>query len=484
MKNPSLALAGVILFVSHAGATPYDYAEWMSRMATASAAVSGDQPKGQLLAQAATNMERTGSAGENVQKSEVSASKEPGRIDLYPGEVKVLPMAKVDRVAIGNGSVVTATIVDDKQIVMLGEAAGRTTMHLWLQNGRQMRYEVHVAGTNVTEQAAVELRQILIHEPGIRMAVVNEKVVLSGEYSSAEGANKVKKVLDMYPNAVNMIKDRPAAFVVPKEQMVLMEVKVIEARKSAIDNLGIKWSSSTAGPTIANSMLFYSNSNRRPALEGDFGPATPARPFLSFVGMANQITSMINFLEGNGDSWTLAEPRVSTINGGKSKVRVGGEVPIPVTTGLGQVSVTYKEYGVILEIEPVVDGQGHIRSKITAEVSRPDPSTGSGSFMGFITNRTETDVSLTEGESLVISGLLHNSGGRNEEAVPGLGRIPALGRLFSNRDFINDRTEMLVVVTPRLHVPGSAAAKVLEDTALQQVQRIESVIQTRGGSSN
>ncbi|MDR2128326.1 MAG: pilus assembly protein N-terminal domain-containing protein [Burkholderiaceae bacterium] len=531
----------MLLLAAEAGATPYGYAQWLARVAAgpaagerpgkvqvlalaaprhmemqgrggglpgldmegvgASAAAAlplgaggGGRPEGAqtvVLAQAATNIERTGSAaaasGASAQRKSqlvLVASKDPEQIGLYPGEVKVLPIARVDRVAIGNGSVVTATIVDDKQIVLLGEAIGRTTMHLWLKNGRQMRYEVHVTGVNATEQAATELRQILVNETGIDVAVVNEKVVLSGEYSSAEGAEKVKRVLQMYPVAVNMIKDRPAAFVVPKEQMILMEVKVIEARKSAIDSLGIKWSGNTAGPTITTSALFYSNSKQRPnpAERYDMGAATPARPFLSFVGMASEITSMINFLESNGDSWTLAEPRVSTINGGKSKVRVGGEVPVPVTSGFGQVSVTYKEYGVILEIEPVVDSSGYIRSKITTEVSRPDPSTGAGDFTGFITNRTETDVSLTEGESLVISGLLHNSGGRSEEAVPGLGKVPVMGRLFSNRDFVNDRTEMLVIVTPRLHVPGSASAKALEDMALQQVQRIEGTIQKRVGN--
>jgi len=328
----------------------------------------------------------------------------------------------------------------------------------------------------VAELMAAELRQMLVHEPGIVVAAVNDKVRLSGDYASAEGAAKVKQLLQRYPQAVNLINERPAAVVVPREQMILMEVKVIEARKSALDNLGIAWSTNTAGPTVANSALFYSNSRARPELPGDFGPATLARPFLSFVGMANQITSMINFLEQNGDSWTLAEPRVSTVNGGKSKVRVGGEVPIPIATGLGQVAVSYKEYGVILEIEPLVDANGNIRSKITTEVSKPDGSTGTGDFIGFITNRTETDVSLSEGESLVISGLLLNNGSRADQNVPGLHKIPLFGGLFSNRNFTNERTEMLVIVTPKLYLPGTAAAKAQEDRALSEVIRIEQTI--------
>jgi pilus assembly protein CpaC len=454
-------------------ATPFGYAELINGLVDQ----RGDKQTGTkpltILAQGAANVERSGSPGAVVQKATVKAETGATSLSLYPGEVKVLPIARVDRVAIGNGSVVTATIVDEKQIVLLGETVGKTTMHLWLKNGRQQRFEVEVSGTNVAELAASELRGMLTREPGVVVTVINDKIMLSGEYSSSEGAAKVKQLVQRYPQAVNLINDRPVAIVVPKEKMILMEVKVIEARKSALDNLGISWSTQAAGPTVANSTLFYSNSRARPTLPDDFGPATLARPFLSFVGMANQITSMINFLEQNGDSWTLAEPRLSTVNGGKSKVRVGGEVPIPVTTGLGQVAVTYKEYGVILEIEPLVDANGNIRSKITTEVSKPDGSTGSGNFIGFITNRTETDVSLTEGESLVISGLLLNNGSRADQNVPGLHKIPLFGGLFSNRNFNNERTEMLVIVTPKLYVPGSAAAKAQEDRALNEVIRIE-----------
>src|SRR6266404_7139923 len=78
------------------------------------------------------------------------------------------------------------------------------------------------------------------------------------------------------------------------------------------------------------------------------------------------------FLENNGDSWTLAEPRVSCKSGGDAKFVVGGEIPIPVVSGLGQTSVIYKQYGVILEFHPVADDQGNVSSKIVAEVSQPD----------------------------------------------------------------------------------------------------------------
>ena len=394
-----------------------------------------------------------------------------------------MSIPNVERVAIGNGALLTATIVDDKQVVLLGESAGRTSMHLWLKNGTQRRFEVEVVPLNVAEKTASEWRALLGADAGIQVTVVNDKVVLSGDYTSAEQGKQIQKLTGEYPHVINFIKEKPMGIEVPKQRMVLMDVKIIEARKAAVDNLGIKWSADQVnGPQISNNFLLYSNSQRRPDLSeqaGGLGNPTPARPLLSFVGMANTITSMLNFLERNGDSWTLAEPRVSTVSGGKSKFQVGGEVPIPVSTGLGQVSVIYKDYGVILEIEPEVDSEGNIRSKIVAEVSRPDPSTGSGGFTGFITNRTDTEVNLVEGETLVISGLLLNNGSRNNEGVKGLQDVPVFGRLFSNREFLNDRTEMLVVVTPRIHLSGSLNAKAMESDALEKIEKMESVIEKR-----
>jgi pilus assembly protein CpaC len=480
----SAASVGALAGMGSAMAVPFGYGEFLLRSGSTQVGVTKDRGAGLTLAQATPNAENSGASVPNNSRTAATRPAPAAQsIELYPGEVKVLAIPNVERVAIGNGSLMTATIVDDKQIVLLGESEGRTSMHLWLKGGRQQRFEVKVAGINQAEKAANELRAILGVDASVRVNVVNDKVVLSGDYASNEHAGKVRLLAAQYPQVINLVNERPLGFEVPKQRMVLMDVKVIEARKAAVDNLGIKWSlDQIQGPQISNNFLFYSNSQRRPDLSaqaGGLGNATPARPLLSFVGMANQITSMLNFLERNGDSWTLAEPRVSTVSGGKSKVQVGGEVPIPVATGFGQVSVVYKNYGVILEIEPEVDVNGNIRSKIVTEVSRPDPSTGAGGFTGFITNRTDTEVNMVEGETLVISGLLLNNGGTNQEGVQGLQHVPVLGRLFSNREFINDRTEMLVIVTPRIHVPGSTTAKAMENSAQEKIDHIESVIEKR-----
>lgn len=403
--------------------------------------------------------------------------RQAGPLSLYNGQVLVLEQPNVARVAIGNGSLLSATVVADKQIVLLGEGAGTTTMYVWLRSGAQISYEVTVNGNNLSKTSR-ELNQLLGDYPGIRARAVGDRVVIDGAYADQEAQEKVDKIAKAYPQVLNLIRERPQELAVYPDQMVQLDVKVVEVRKQALDNIGVKWSNlGIAGPTFATSGYFYANSTFRGTAQGAFPTTNSARPFISYLGLATQITSVLNFLESNGDSLTLAEPRISTVSGGASKVQVGGEIPIPVSTGLGQISVVYKQYGVILEFKPVIDKAGNVRSTIVAEVSQPDRSNGTGEFVAFTTNRTETEVSLKQNETLVISGLLKNIRGRNKEGIPGIGNVPAVGRLFSTQELTSEQTEMLVIVTPRLHTPSANEAELLaQQSAYQRLNAVKEVI--------
>ncbi|MDR2851846.1 MAG: pilus assembly protein N-terminal domain-containing protein [Burkholderiaceae bacterium] len=417
----------------------------------------------------------SGTASTSSRKAAISLA-------LYAGEVRVVPEAGVVRVAIGNGGVISATVVENRQIVLLGEKAGTSSLHVWLRNGSQIHYEVTVSPDN-TAKIADELRQLLSFDSGITVKAVGSRVVLDGTYTDVSSEAKIKKIVAAYPKILNLVLARPGLQTVIPEPMVQLEVKVVQVRKQALDNIGVKWSNlGVAGPTFATSGLFYANSaSFRGVNQTEGYPiTTPAHPFISYLGLTTQIASVLNFLESNGDSWTLAEPRISSVSGGSAKVQVGGEIPIPVSSGLGQISVVYKSYGVILEFKPVIDKAGNVRSSIVAEVSEPDRSHGSGEFVAFTTTRTETEVSLKQNETLVISGLLKNTGARNAEGIPGIGRIPVIGRLFSTKEWTSDQTEMLVVVTPRLHVPSPDREQVLaKESANQHLNAIKSFVEQK-----
>jgi pilus assembly protein CpaC len=393
---------------------------------------------------------------------------------LKVGQVHILEFPNLMRIAIGNGKVMTATVVDEKQILVIAEANGSSSLHIWQKGGQQTRIEVTIAEDD--QSKLVGQLQFLFKEfKGITISPVGERIVIEGQYPDQNAAGKMEKIIEAYPQILNLVQTTPAEIVFEKPQMVTLDVKVLEIRKRALDNLGVSWATSASGPTFTTSGYLYSNT--APRATPGFPTPNPARPFLSYFGWASSITSMINFLETNQDLWLLAEPKISAVNGGKASFKVGGEIPIPVAQGNGAVAIVYKEYGVIIEFSPLVDSQGNIRASIKAEVSDIDSANSSlNNGAAFVKNETKTEVSMRENQTLVISGLIRNKGVRGTSSVPGLGKVPVLGRLFSNRDFTNEQTELVVVVTPKLQIVNSNESNAEAKEANDRIFSLKEVI--------
>jgi pilus assembly protein CpaC len=378
----------------------------------------------------------------------------PRAISLYPGEVRVLNMRGVTRVAIGSGKIASATIVEDRQIVLLGEGQGATSVHVWLRNGRDFDMTVTVtadAGGNTL--AAV--RNMLVGTK-VEAVQMGDRIVLTGNYDTDETVQRVALVKRAYPMLIDQIPARPLARKVYNEKLIRLDVKLVEVKKNALDNMGIKWAESMSGPTFATSGFFYANSQFRGTAQDGFPVTTGVKPWVSYFGIATQLTSMINLLEETGAGWVLAEPKLSAQSGGKANFIAGGELPIPVAGPFGQTQVVYKQYGVILNFEPIADDEGNVSSHVSAEVSDIDTAHSSAGMPAFTQHKTETDVTLRENETLVISGLLKNTGNKTLDQIPFLGDIPVLGELFRNRQFRNEQTELVVMVTPRIVRPVQA----------------------------
>ncbi len=377
-------------------------------------------------------------------------------LTLYHGEVQVLDLANVSRIAVGDGTVLKATVAEPGQIVLIGQSPGTTTLRVWVANSAQYNYEVRVRSDD-TARIVRDVQDLLASEPGLTVRQVDGHVLIQGDYSSPNTAAKIDAIQKIYPQVVSVSPvHKPAPTVQIIDRMIHMDVRVVEIRKNALDQLGVNWAGHMTGPTLGGSYA-----------TGKF----PGRlPNTGYFGIASNLTSMIDLLGQSGDSWTLAEPKVSCKSGGEAKFVVGGEIPIPVSAGLGTTSVVYKKYGIILEFKPIADDKGNVTSSIVAEVSEPDPTfsnVGNSGLIAFRQNRTETEVSLKENETLVISGLLRNNGSTAVNGIPGLKELPVLGSLFKSKEFQNERTELVVLVTPRAIDPqaelSTAAVKRSDD---------------------
>ncbi|QJE02318.1 type II and III secretion system protein [Massilia forsythiae] len=182
-----------------------------------------------------------------------------------------------------------------------------------------------------------------------------------------------------------------------------------------------------------------------------------------FLGLAATLSSRIKLGINDGDVRVLASPELTARSGGKARLQVGGEVPIQQVGALGAVNVSYKPYGIILEIEPQIDADDVITARISSELSQIDASVSTSSVPGFLTRNTSTEVSLKSGEAVALSGLVNSEMSSAVDRVPVLSRIPILGRLFRSDDFRSNKTELVVLLEPEIIAPGAGLAMQLRE---------------------
>jgi pilus assembly protein CpaC len=181
---------------------------------------------------------------------------------------------------------------------------------------------------------------------------------------------------------------------------------------------------------------------------------------LFFSGLPNfPFSAILTALESSGLAKLLAEPTLVALSGQEAKFLVGGEFPIPMSSGLGTVSVQWKKFGIILNFTPTVIADGALHLKLQTEVSDVDPSrsvtVGGFSIPGLTSRQSETTVRLADGQSFAIAGLLSDRVRSNVQKIPFLGDLPILGVLFRSVSYQRDESELLVVVTAHLARPVS-----------------------------
>jgi len=311
-------------------------------------------------------------------------------LDMFVGEIKVLGPVDVTRVAIGNGDIFTAEVLDDGQLLIIAEMAGSSSLRLWHADGHQSDFNIRVSATD--SQTRVRL-----------------------------------------------------------EKMVQMQVRMVEFRRSALQNLGVNWSDAITGPELAVSGNLATNPNIRPPSDTATTPSSEVANSLSaYFGIASNISSRINLLVANGHATTLAEPMLSTVNGGSASFLAGGEVPYPTIGANGQSSVEFKEYGIKLTISPIIDTLNQIRTTVDTEISQLDPAVSVQGTPGLLTRRIQTHVNVGSGETIVLSGLLSSESGKDVDKVPGIGRLPVIGRFFRSSASRNSVSELVVFLTPTI----------------------------------
>ena len=379
-------------------------------------------------------------------------------ITVYVGEIKILEVGAVDRVAVGKGSLISTTLLDNGQLLVLAEEEGETSVHLWYADGAESDLKVIVLMKD-HDRIVHELKVLLEDFRDIEIRKVGEKVFMTGSIDKSDEAI-LSTVKEAYKDVIDLTrKIEPSVqvqFQEAQNKMVYMDVKITEFNISKLQQLGIDWSDTIAGPQAA--LVYDAVENRvfRPTPDADLAPSLGGIPPeisgpLGYFGIMSEITSRIQLLESTGDALILAEPKLSSRSGGNAEFLAGGEIPIVTTGNLGSSNTEFKEFGIKLNISPLVDDENTIMAKVATEISAVDASNAVGGVPAFITRRTSTDVFMHDQETLVMSGLIDRDISENIEKIPLLGDIPVLGRLFSSTNWNNNKTELVIFVTPTVY---------------------------------
>lgn len=460
-------------------------------------------------------------------------------ISMYVGEVRVLQISEIERVAIGNPKVASNTILPQGQLVLLADSVGVTTMHIWQKDGSEKQFDVtvkdkqeldhhqelvrllaNVPGVTaerngetsvvrgtvslqdkprlerilarypdvlnlVTVQDTIgDVSRLLASVPGITVQEIGGNSVITGDVD-AEYDKVVKIIEGRYPNILNLTRVRTAV----AGQMVYMKVRIMEMNKSVTENLGINWNVLNGIPGPSFEFGIETDRRKSTILNNDRNKKLPVPASLTksgnanlttatgYFGIATGIGSVINLYESTGDAVVLAEPRLSARSGGTAEFLAGGEFPLPTTSSLGGTNVEFKKYGISLNIAPLVDDNRNILAHVETEISNIDRASGVGDIPGVLTRRTSTDVSLRAEETLVIAGLVQDMASKDYENVKWLHELPVLGPLFKSKNFQNKQTELVIFITPYTYDANSGQNKINIQKAIEIQEEYEKIVE-------
>jgi general secretion pathway protein D len=266
---------------------------------------------------------------------------------------------------------------------------------------------------------------------GGRVVVNNATNTLIFRGSSAEEQQQITRLLREL--------DRPT-------KSAMIEVVVAELAVGALERLGVQWTSSNLG-TIGNG---------RRVTAGGSGIS------ISYANSAREILSVIDALATDSQARVLSNPKVLARNGETATIQVGKEVPIvtsqqSTTTGslfpIGNQGVLqqiqYRSTGVILKVRPIINSGNRLDLDIAQEVSSAaSTETGVTSTPTISTRKIETKLSLRDGSTVLLGGLISRDENTSDSGVPLLKDIPGLGALFRNKSGQSTQTELLVMITP------------------------------------
>ena len=354
-------------------------------------------------------------------------------------------------VLVADPKIANAVVRSAQRAYIIGAAIGQTNIVFFDSAGQQIAaYDIAVKRDLNGTRAA--LKQILPNSD-IQVDGLGDGVILTGSVANPIEAQQANDLAARMAGGENKVVN---SIVVRGRDQVMLKVTVAEVARSIIKQLGIDLSGQfNYGTAVVN----FNNTNPFTATGQ---PLVGGNSIATSFGGTPSVTATLRAMESAGVTRTLAEPNLTAISGESATFIAGGEFPIPTgvtcqTTAAGSVgqcapSIAFKKFGISLNFTPVVLTGGRISLRVmteVSEVSNDNSITVTGITVPSVkTRRAETTLEIPSGGSMAMAGLIQDQTKQAINGLPGLSQVPVLGALFRSRDYQDNKTELMVIVTP------------------------------------
>ena len=362
-------------------------------------------------------------------------------------------------VVVADPTVADVLIKTPRLVYLIGSKVGDTNAIFLDAAGHQvLKLDIRVDRDLTALRSALSL---MVPGTDIKVATLGQDLVVSGDMPTAAIADSARQLARRFvekdENLVNMMK-------VTGAQQVVIKVKVAEVQRTVTKQLGIdflathstraRFGSGSATATGALASVGGIGSNITGLL---------TTPFSVSKMLYGGVLTTVEALEENQLLKILAEPNLTAISGEPASFLAGGEYPVPTAVDSnGNISISFKPFGVSLAFTPVVLNNGRISLRIATEVSELTDegaiNQNGWSIKALAVRRAQTTVEIPSGGSMMLGGLLSNDAKNTAKGAPGLKDIPVLGALFRSTDFQRGETELVVIATPYIVRPTPPAA--------------------------
>ncbi|MGF6307246.1 pilus assembly protein CpaC [Bradyrhizobium sp. i1.8.4] len=356
-------------------------------------------------------------------------------------------------VLVADPKIANAVVRSAQRAYIIGATVGQTNIVFFDAAGQQIAaYDIAVKRDLNGVRAAL---RAAMPNSDIQIEGVGDGVVLTGSAATPVEAQQAGEIATRLVGGPDKVVNSIA---VRGRDQVMLKVTVAEVSRSLVKQLGIDL---TANLNYGTAVVKFTNTN---PFTANSAALVPTNALTTSFGAAPSVSATLRAMESAGVVRTLAEPNLTAISGESATFISGGEFPIPTgvtcqTSTSGAIgncvqTVSFKKFGISLNFTPVVLTEGRISLRVMTEVSEVSTENaltggaGGTTIPSIKTRRAETTLEIPSGGSMAMAGLIQDQTKQAINGLPGLASLPVLGTLFRSRDFVNNQTEMMVLVTP------------------------------------